>query len=152
MASERKLVGLLASNAVLRGHIFRRKAHAQVGVRIVVHQPGIRGNLIAAHRNHGHGFGAAGENDVAVSRHDSLGGHGDGLQARRTKSINRDCGNFNGQTRPQRSIARHVHSRFCLRHRAAQDHILYVFGVEARDAPDRILNRDGREIVGPRRA
>ena len=81
MARERKFVGLLARDAIFLREVLRRQAHADVRVRIVVHQPGIRRNLVAAHGHHAHRFGAAGNGDVALPRHDALGGDGDRLQA-----------------------------------------------------------------------
>ena len=50
--------------------------HGGVGLGPGRDQRGVGGELVAPHRDHGHGFGAAGEDDVPVSGDDPLASHG----------------------------------------------------------------------------
>ena len=152
VAREREFVGLLPRDAVFLREIFGRQAHVDVGVRKIVHQPRIRRDFVAAHGNHAHGFGAAGDGNVALPGHDSLGGDGDGLQARRTKPVDGHRRDADGQSRAQRGNPRDIHSLLRLGRRAADDHVFDIFGVDALGARQRFLDHQRSQIVRPRRA
>ena len=70
MAAKRKLICLLAANAKARGQPLRGQAHGEIRVRVVVHQPGIDGDFVAAHGNYGHGFRAPANRNFGAPRHD----------------------------------------------------------------------------------
>ena len=114
----------------------------------MVHQPGIRGDLIAAHGHHAHGFGAAGDDDFGIAEHDAFGSHGDGLQAGGTEAIDGHGGTLDGQSGAQRGDARDVHALLGFGHGAAQNDVFDLLGIEARDAVDGAANGDGGQIVG----
>jgi len=111
-----KLVGFFARDLMLAGQIFGSEAHTKIGVRIMIHQPGIRRSLIAAHGHHAHRFRAAGDNDFGVAEHDAFRRHGNGLQAGRTEAINGNGGTFHWQTGAQGGDARDIHALFGLGH------------------------------------
>src|SRR5690348_10267137 len=152
MALEGKFVGLFARDAVFFGEIFGGEAHAEVGVGIMVHEPRIGRNFVAAHGNHAHGFGAAGENDFGLSGDDAFGGYGDGLQAGGAEAVDGHGGGFDGQSGAEGGDAGDVHALLGFRHGAAEDDVFDLFGIEAGDAGQRRANGDGGEVVGARRA
>ncbi len=123
MAGQGELVGLFARDAVVRGHALGGEPHGQVGIGIVFFKPGIDGDFIAAHGNHGHGFGAAGDNHFGAAAADALAGQGDGLQAAGAVAIDGHGGRFDGHAGAQRCDARHIHALLAFRHGAAQDHV-----------------------------
>ena len=136
----------------LARQIFGGEAHAEVGVRIVVHQPGIGRDFVAAHGHHGHGFGAAGDDHFGVAQHDAFGGHGDGLQAGGAEAVDGHGRSFDGQAGAQRGDARDVHALLGFGHGAAEDDVVDFLGVEAGHAVEGGANGDGREVVGARGA
>ena len=81
VAAKRELVLLFARDLVFSSQVFRRQSHAEVSVRIVLHQVGVRREVEPAHRNQTHAFRSARDDDLRRPRHDALGGEGDGLQA-----------------------------------------------------------------------
>src|SRR5882757_11523387 len=93
-----KFVGLLAGDAEFAGDIFGAEAHVDVGVGIVVDEPGIGGDFVAAHRHQGHGFGATGYDDFGGTAADAFGGERDGLQAGGAKEVDGHGGSFDGET------------------------------------------------------
>src|ERR1700733_1409154 len=103
---------------------------------MIVSKPRIRGNFIAAHGDHGHGFGAASDSDFCAASDDPFGGERDGLQAGGTETVDGHRGDSDRQARPERSDARYVHA------------LLGFGGLEAFGAADGFFDRGGGQIVG----
>ena len=76
-----KLIRLLARDAEFARNVFRAQPHVDVRVGIVIDEPGIGRNFVAAHGHHGHGLGAARDDDLGRAAANALGGERDGLQA-----------------------------------------------------------------------
>ncbi len=74
-----KLVRVLTRNSEFPRDIFRAQPHIDVRVRIMIHQPRIRRNLVAAHRHQRHRFRAAGNNHLRPAASDPLRTQGNGL-------------------------------------------------------------------------
>src|SRR3981189_2995903 len=72
MASIRELIAVCAGHAVLALHLFTGASHAHVDLRQVIHHPGIWREFVARHRNHAHGFRAAGDDDLGAAGTDSV--------------------------------------------------------------------------------
>ena len=147
-----ELVGLLAGDAEFARDVFCAEAHVDVGVRVVIDEPGIGGNLVAAHGDHGHGFRAAGDNDFGGAGTDTFRGEGDGLETGRAEAIDGHRTRFDGEAGAKSGDARDVHALFAFGHGAAKDHVVNFFGVEAGDASERFLDGECGEIVGARGA
>ncbi len=152
MAAQRELVALLPRNAEALRHPLRRQAHREIRIRVVVHQPWVQGNLVAAHRDHGHGLGAARQHDFRPARHDALGSHGNGLQARRAEAIDGHRRHFNWQPCPQRCDPGHVHPLLSFRHGAADDNVFNLLGIKLRYPRQRALDRDRSQFIWTGRA
>ena len=148
MALVGKLVGLLAGDGVFAREIFGGEAHAEIGVGIVIHEPGIGRDLVATHRHHAHGLGAASDDHVGMAAHDALGGHGDGLQARGAEAVDGHRRKLDGQAGAQGRDARDVHALLGFGHGAAEDHVVNFFGIEVWNAVERTAYGDGGEVVG----
>ena len=147
-----ELVGLLASDAEFARDVFRAQAHVDVGVGIVVDEPGIRRNFVAAHGHHGHGFGAAGDDDLSGAGTDAFGGESDGLQAGRAKAVDGHRAGFDGETGAESGDARDVHALFAFGHGAAENHVVNFLSVETGNAGEGFLDGESGKIVGARRA
>ena len=93
-----------------------------------------------------------GQDHVRVADHDALGRHGNRLQARGAKPVNRNGRNFRRQPGALAGDARDVHPCFALRHGAAEDDVLDILRIEPRHAANRFLHGDGGKIIRPRRA
>jgi hypothetical protein len=96
--------------------------------------------------------GAAGQNHFGVANHNAVGCHGNRLQARGTKPVDRDCRNFRRQSGALAGDASDVHPSFALGHGAAEDDVFDVFGIKPRHAANRLLHGDGGKIIRPRGA
>ena len=148
MAAQGELVGGFARDAIALRDAFGGESHSEIGVRIVIDEPGVGRNFVAAHGDHRHGFGASGNDDFRAAAHDAFGGHGDRLQAGGTEAIDGQRRNFDGQARAQRSDAGDVHPLLGFGHGAAEDDVFNLFRVELRHAVERALNGDGCEFIG----
>ena len=62
------------------------------------------------------------------------------------------AGTSDRQTRALGRDARNVVARFAFGHGAAEDHVLDILGVQARDAANRFQNGDGGKIIRTRGA
>src|ERR1700692_5119556 len=147
MAAQRKLIAPLASDSETSGHSLSGQAHREVGVGIMVDQPGIRRNFIAAHGDHGHRFTAPCDHHFGGSGHDAFGGHGDGLESGRAEAVDGHGGDFDGESGAQRGYAGYVHSLFGFGHGAAQDDVFDFFGVELGDAVERAFDGYGGQFI-----
>ncbi len=139
---------MLARDAEFARDVFRTEAHVDVGVRVVIDEPGIRRNLVSAHGDHGHGFRAAGDNDFGGAGTDALCGEGNGLQAGRAEAVDGHRARFDGEAGAKSGDARNVHALFAFGHGAAENYVIDFFGVQARDAGERLLDGQCGEIVG----
>ena len=150
MAAQRKRVALLARNAEARRQPLRRQAHRKISVRIMIHQPGVRRNFVAAHGDHRHRFRPARHHHLGAAAHDALGRHGNRLQAGRAEPIDSHRRHLDRQPRAQRSNASHVHPLLGFGHGAAQDDVFNFLGIELRHAIKRALDRDGSQFIRTR--
>ena len=132
----------------LRSEVFGAQAHIDVGVGIVIDEPRIRGNLIAAHRHERHGFRATRDDDLCGTATNAVGGQGDGLQAAGAEAIHGHGGSFYRQSGAKGGDARDVHALFAFGHGAAEDDVVNFFGIEARDSRKGFLDDESGEIVG----
>jgi hypothetical protein len=149
VAGESELVRLLARDAVVPRHALRGQPHRQIRIRIVLLQPGIDGNLVAAERDEGHGFRPAGHDHLRSPTPYALHRQGDSLQPAGAIAVDGHGGRFNRHARAQGGHPRHVHTLFALRHGAADNHILDFFLIQARYAPQRALDGHRRQVIGP---
>ncbi len=147
-----ELIGLLAGDSEFARDIFRAEAHVDVGVRIVIDEPGIRGNFVAAHGNQGHRFGAAGDDDFRGAAANAFGSERDRLQAGRAETVDGHRGGFDGKSGAKSGDARDVHALLAFGHGAAEDHVVDFLGVESGHAGERFLDGQRGKIVGPRGA
>jgi hypothetical protein len=113
-------------------------------------QPGIDRDLVAAEWDQGHGFGPAGNDDVGASSADSVGGEGDGLQARCAVAVDGHGRGFDGQAGAERADARYILTLLGFRHGAADDDVLDFLLVQAGHALKRALDGESAQVVGPR--
>ncbi len=148
VAIHRELVGLLARDVEARGETLRSKSHREIGVGIVLHQPGVGGDFVAAHGNHGHGLDATGNHDLGSASHNALGTLGDRLQSGRAEAVDGDGRGLDRKSGAQGGDAGNVHALFRFRHGATQDDVLDLFGVELGHALEGTLDRIGSEVVG----
>ena len=148
MACEREFVALRSRDAETLRHALGGKAHREIRVGIMIDEPGVGRNLVAAHGDHRHGFCSAGNDDFGAARLNSLGGHGDGLQPGRAEAIDRHGRDFNGQAGAEGGDAGDVHPLLAFRHGAAEDDVFDFLRIKLRHALERGLDGDGREIVG----
>ena len=147
-----ELIGLLAGDAEFARDIFRAESHVDVGVGIVIDEPGIGRNFVAAHGDHGHGFGAAGDDDFGGAGADAFGGESDGLQAGGAEAVDGHGAGFDGESGAEGGDARDVHALFAFGHGAAEDDVVDFLEVEAGNAGEGFLDGQRGEIVGARGA
>ena len=114
----------------------------------MIDEPRIGRNFVAAHGDHRHRFGAAGDDHLRAAAHDAFGGHGNRLQSRRAEAVDGERRDLDGQARAQRGDAGHVHPLLGLGHGAAQDDVFDFFGIELRHAFERALDGDGGQFIG----
>src|SRR6202790_4721112 len=148
---DRKLVRLLPRNPKLPRDVFRSQPHIDVRIRIVIHQPRIRRNLVAPHRHHGHRLCPTRHNHLRCTRANPLRRNRNRLQTRRTKPVHRHRRSLHRQPRAQRRNPRHVHLLVPLRHRAPKNHIINFLGIQSRHSRQRFLNSQRRQIIRARR-
>ena len=147
MTSQRELILLVAGDLVLARVVLGDEAGAQVDVRILVDQRRIRPDLVAAHRHQAHRLGAAGDDDVREAAHDVLGGRGNRLQARRAEAVHGDGRRVDRNAGAQARDARDVQPLLGLRHRASEDHVVDVRGLEGRHTTQRLADHGRRHLV-----
>lgn len=141
-------VGLFAGDAELAGDVFRAEAHVDVGIGIVVDQPGIGGYFVAAHGYEGHGLSAASDDDFGGAAANALGGKGDSLQAGGAEAVDGHRGGFDGETGAERGDARDVHALLAFGHGAAENDVVDLFGVDGRNAGEDFFYGESGKIVG----
>ncbi len=132
--------------------IFCDEPGAQIHVGIVIDERRIGRDRVAAHRNQAHRLGAAGDDGRRRTAHDPFGGERDRLQPRRTESVDRDRRRRDRHASAQARNARDVQPLLGLRHRAAEDHVVDLGGLDARRATERFGDGGRGEFVGSRRA
>ena len=147
-----ELVLLLPGDAVVVGDALRGEAHGHVGAGVVVDEPGVDRDLVAAEGDVGHALGAAGEDDVGAAAADAVGGERDGLQAGGAVAVDGHGGGGDGQAGAEAGDAGDVHSLLGLGHGAAEDDVFDLGAVELRDAGEGSGDGDGGEVVGARGA
>ena len=151
MAAQREGILCLARDAGFARVVLGDEACRQVHVRVSLDERGIGRHLEAAHRHQAHRLGAAGEDGVCLASGDALGGLRDRLQAGRAESIDGDRRRRHRNPCPQAGDPRHVQSLLGFRHRAADDHVVDLGGVEARCASQRLRQNSSRHVVRSRR-
>src|SRR5712692_8875278 len=137
-----ELIGLFAGDAELARDVFGAKAHVDVGVGVIVDEPGIGGNFVAAH----------GDDDFGGAGTDAFGCEGDGLQAGRAEAVDGHSTRFDGESGAQSGDARDVHALFAFGHGAAENYIVDFLGVEVGGAGEGLFDGESGEIVGARSA
>ncbi len=145
-----EFVGLFAGDAEFSGDVFGAEAHVDIGVGIMVDQPRIGGNLVAAHGDERHGLGAAGDDDFGGAAANALGSKRDGLQAGGAEAVDGHRGGFDRETGAERGDAGDVHALFAFGHGAAEDDVVDLLGVDRRNAGEDFFYGEGSEIVGAR--
>ena len=148
MAFEGESVGVFAGNAVMLCDALGGEAHREVGAGMILNQPGIDGDLVASHGDHGHGLCATGNDDIGSSAADALSGEGDGLQAGGAEAVDGHSCALVGQTSAQSDDAGEVHALFGFGHGTADDDVVDFVGIELRHAVERTTDGDGSKIVG----
>src|ERR1041385_8388513 len=130
----------------------RREAHREIGIGVVVHQPGIDRHLVPAHGDHAHRFSAAADGNLSASHSHGIRSQRDGLKSGGAEAVDRHGGDLDRQAGAKRCDARNVHSLLGFRRGAADDHIFYLFGIELRNALQRAFDGHGGQIVWTRGA
>src|SRR6266478_3363213 len=148
MAAQREFVCRLAGDPKALRHSLGSETHGEVGIWIVVYEPGVGRNFMPAHRDHGHRFGSASHDDLRAPAHDALCRHGDRLQSRGTETIDGKRRNLDRQPCAQRCDASHVHALFGFGSRAAENYIFYLFGIDLRHTLERALDGDRCQFIG----
>ena len=157
-----KLVLLVARKLPLPRDIFRGDAHviAVEGVRQAVLDHGVdhlhvahlgAGAKVRSMRRHRHGFLAAGDDDLRITRGDLLQAECDGAQAGTAKLVHAPCGRFLRNTGLHRSLTGGILPLTGLKH-LAEDHFIDFLGIDAgtlQHTLDRgsaeLMRRNGRE-------
>src|SRR6202022_4912386 len=109
-------------------------------------------NLVAAHWDEGHGFGAARDDDFGGAAANAFGGERDGLQAGGAEAIDGHRGGFNRETCAGCSNARDVNALLAFGHGAAKNDVVDLFGVDGRNASEDFFYGESGKIVGARGA
>ena len=151
VAGECKVVGILARDMEALAHTFRGEAHRQVRGRHIVYQPGIGADLMAAHRNHAHRFGAARHHHRCATATDTICRLRNGLQTGGAEAVDGHGGNFDGQACTKTRDASHVHALLGFGVRAAQDYVVDFILIELGNARERSFDGGGGQIVRARR-
>ncbi len=147
-----ELVHLLAGDAVVGRDALGGEAHGHVGAGVVVDEPGVDGDFVAAEGHVRHALGAAGDDDVRSAATDALCGERDGLQAGGAVAVDGHAGDGNRQTGAEAGDAGDVHSLLGFGHGAAEDDVFDLGAVELRDALKGAVDGEGGEIVRARGA
>ncbi len=95
----------------------------------------------------GHGLHAAGDDALALARHDGLRGTGDRLEPRAAEPVDRLAWDFDRQARKQRRHARDVAVVFARAVGAAEDHVVDQDRID-RGALEQRADRDRGEVIG----
>ena len=103
----------------------------EIGVRIVIHQPRIRRDFVAAHRHHAHRLGAAGDAIVALPAMMRSAAMAIDCSPDEQKRLTVIAEAFHRQARAQRRDARDVHALLGFGHGAAENHVVDFLGVES---------------------
>src|SRR6184192_3686994 len=96
-------------------------------VGVMIDEPGIGGNLVAAHRHQGHGFSAACQDDLRGPASNALRGKRNRLQTGRAEAVDGHRRSVDRQTGAKRGDARHVHALLAFGHGAAENHVVDFF-------------------------
>jgi hypothetical protein len=138
---------LLAADAVVVGDALGGEAHGEIGAGVVVDEPGIGGEPIAAEGDERHRFGASGDDGVGGARGDAIGGERDCLQAGGAEAVDGHGGAGDGQAGAEAGDARDVHPLLSLGRGAAEDDVFNLRLVQLRDALERSVDGVGGEVV-----
>ena len=149
MALERKGVLLLPRDPGFSRVVLGDQTGAQIDVGIGIDQRGVRRDLVAAHRDHAHRLGSAGDDRRRRSAHDALRRKRDRLQPGRTESVDRHRRGADGHACPQARNARDVQPLLGLRHRAPENDILDLGGFDPRRPAQRFGDHRRGELVRP---
>jgi hypothetical protein len=141
-----------ASSARLPGVVLGHEAGRQVDVGVAVDQRRVRRHFVAAHRHEAHRLGAAGHDGPRLADADAVGGHRNRLQARGAEAVHGDRRGRHRQSGAQAGDARDVQPLLGFRHRAADDDIVDVAGLDAAGARQRLAHDEGGQFIRPREA
>ena len=119
----------------------------EIHVGVLIHQRGIRRNLVAAHRHQAHRLGAARHDGRCEPAHHALRGVGDGLQAGGAEAVHRHGGGGHRDAGTQAGNPRDVHPLFRFGHRASENHVVHIGGIDVPRAAQRFGDDRRREIV-----
>ena len=148
MAAQGEGVALVTRDAEAFGDAFGGKSHAEISVGIMIDEPGIGGNFVAAHGDHGHGLGSACHHDFGAAGHNALRRHGNCLQAGGAETIDGHRRDLDRKSGAKGSDAGDIHSLFAFGHGAAEDDVLNFFGIELGEAIKRAFDGDGGQFIG----
>ena len=132
--------------------VLRDESGTEIHVGVLIHQRGIRRNLVAAHRHQAHRLGAAGHDGRCEPTHHALRGVGDGLQTGRAEAIHRHGGGGHRDAGTQAGNPRDVHPLFRFGHRTSQNHVVHIGGIDVPGAAQRFGDDRRGEIVRARAA
>ena len=152
VAVQREPVGRVAADAVAPRQALGRQTHREIRIRVVLDQPGIDRDLVAAKGHEGHGFGAARDNYLRPAAAYAFGSQRDSLKARGAVAVDGHGRRLDGHARTQRRDARHVHSLLALGHGAAENHVPDGAPVQIGDLIQRTPDGDSAQVVRPRGA
>ncbi len=143
-----ELVHLFTRDAVMLGHVLSGEAHGEIAARIVLDQPWVDGDLVAAEGNERHRFGAAGDEHVARACLDAVGGDGDALQAGRAVAVDRHAADVVRQASAEGGYLGDVHALLGLGSGAADNDVLDLAFIQLRNTCERAGNGGGSHVVG----
>ena len=139
---------LFAGHTETGRHVLRGRAHHGVDFGVGGHELEVGRGLVAAHRDHGHGLGAAGDADVDGARPDGLAQLANRLHARGAEPVDGERRDRVGETGQHRRGTGHIHALLRLGHRATEDHILNLGALEVGHRGDRSADGPGGHGVG----
>ncbi len=149
VAAVRECVGVLARDVVLSRDVLRGQAHVEVDVGTVLDEVRI-GTEAAVAADETHRLGAAGDDGVGHPGHDPLGGHGDGLRARRAEAVDGDGGDGVGDAGAEGGDAGDVVPRLPFRRGAADDDVVERCRLDVRIGLQQRAHDRGGHVVGTR--
>ena len=130
LAGRTVLVHGFTTNAVTLGHLFGGLQHGPVHLGLVLVQPRVDQHVLV-HFLHGagNGFHATSHINVALVGNDALRGHGNGLQARGTKTVDGHARDTDRAACAQGDLASDVGASGALGLAAAHDDVVHFGGI-----------------------